>query len=59
MCQAEEDLKNVNSNVQDNKESKVKTEKVVSEAKETKTEPVVNNTDNSDTELDWDDSIPF
>lgn len=59
MCQAEEELKNVNSNVQDKKESKVKTEKAVSEAKETKPEPVVNYTDNSDPELDWDDSIPF
>lgn len=59
MCQAEEYLKNVNSNVQDKKENKVKTEKVVSEAKETKPEPSVNDTGNSDPELDWDSDIPF
>lgn len=60
MCRSEEELKNVNSNVQDNKnENKVKTEKVVYEAKETKPEPVVNNTGNSEPELDWDENIPF
>ena len=60
MCRSEEELKNVSSNVQDNKkENKVKTEKVVSEAKETKPESSVNDTGNSDPELDWDDSIPF
>ena len=60
MCQAEEELKNVNSNVQDNKrEDKVKTEKAVSKVKETKPEPVVNDTDNSEPELDWDSDIPF
>lgn len=61
MCQSEEELKNVNSNVQDNrKENKIKTEKVVSEVKETKPEPVTNDdTDNSDPELDWDEDIPF
>lgn len=60
MCEAEEELKNVNSNVQDNKkENKVKTEKVVSRAKETKPEPVANDTDNSEQVIDWDDSIPF
>ena len=59
MCQAEEELKNVNSNVQDKKENKVKTEKVVSEAKETKPEPVVNDTNNSEPELDWESDIPF
>ena len=60
MCQAEEELKNVNSNVQDNKkENKIKTEKVVSEVKETKPEPVVNDAGNSDPELDWDENIPF
>lgn len=59
MCRSEEELKNVNSNVQDKKENKVKTEKVVSEAKETKPEPVVNDTDNSEPELDWDSDIPF
>ena len=59
MCESEEELKNVSSNVQDNKkENKVKTEKVVSEVKETKPEPVVNDTDNSDPELDWDEDIP-
>lgn len=59
MCHSEEELKNVNSSVQDNKkENKVKTEKVVSKAKETKPEPVVNDIDNSKPELDFDD-IPF
>ncbi|WAW11405.1 hypothetical protein vBAcePPAc_0028 [Aeromonas phage vB_AceP_PAc] len=60
MCQSEEELKNVSSNVQDNKkENKVKTEKVVSEVKETKPELVTNDTNNSDPELDWDSDIPF
>lgn len=59
MCESEEELKNVSSNVQDKKENKVKTEKVVSKAKETKPEPVVNDTDNSEPELDWDSDIPF
>lgn len=60
MCESEEELKNVSSNVQDNKkESKVKTEKVVSKVKETKPEPVANNTDNREPELDWDENIPF
>ena len=34
-------------------------EKVAPEVKETKLEPVTNDTDNSVPELDWDDSIPF
>lgn len=60
MCGAEEELKNANSNVQDNKkESKVKTEKAVPKVEETKHEPIVNDTDNSEPELDWDDSIQF
>lgn len=60
MCQAEEELKNVNSNVQDNKkESKVKTEKVVSKVEETKPEQAVKDTDNSEPELDWGSDIPF
>ena len=59
MCGSEEELKNTNSNVQDKKENKVKTEKVVSKAKETKPEPVVNDTDNSEPEIDWDENIPF
>lgn len=57
MCQAEKELKSVNPPVQDEKE--VKTEKVVSRVKETKLEPVANDTDNSDPELDWDSDIPF
>lgn len=59
MCQSEEELKNANSDVQYNKENYVKTEKVVSKVKETKPEPVVNDTDNSDPELDWNSDIPF
>ncbi len=59
MCEAEGELKNTNSNVQDKKENKVKNEKIVSKVKETKPEPSVNDTGNSDPELDWDDSIPF
>lgn len=59
MCRSEEELKNVNSNAQDKKEISVKIEKEVSKAKETKPEPVANYTNNSDPELDWDDSIPF
>ena len=60
MCESEEELKNVNSNVQDNrKENEVKTEKVAPEVKETKLEPVTNDTSNSDPELDWDSDIPF
>ena len=59
MCQSEEELKNINSNIQDKKENSVKTEKVVSKVKETKPEPVVNDTDNSEPELDWDSDIPF
>lgn len=59
MCESEEDLKNTNSNVQDKKENKVKTEKIVSKVKETKPEPVVNDTDNSEPEIDWDENIPF
>ena len=61
MCQAEEEeLKNSSSNIKDNKnENKVKTEKVVSKTKETKPEPVVKDTDNSEPELDWDSDIPF
>lgn len=60
MCQAEEELKNASSNVQDSqKESEVKTEKVVSKVEETKPEPSVNDTGNSNPDLDWDDSIPF
>ena len=34
-------------------------EKVAPEVKETTHEPVVNGTDNSETELDWDSDIPF
>ena len=59
MCRSEEELKSVNSPVQDKKENKVKTEKVVSETKETKPEPVANDVDNSEPELDWDSDIPF
>lgn len=60
MCRSEEELKNVSPNVQDNKkENKVKAEKVVSEAKETKPESSVNDTGNSDPELDWGSDIPF
>lgn len=60
MCQSEEELKNVSSNVQDNKkENNVKTEKVVTKVKETKPEPVTNDTNNSAPELDWDSDIPF
>lgn len=59
MCEAEGELKNTNSNVQDKKENKVKNEKIVSKVKETKPEPVVNDTDNSEPELDWDSDIPF
>lgn len=59
MCESEEELKNINSNIQDKKENSVKTEKVVSKVKETKPEPVTNYTNNSDPELDWDSDIPF
>lgn len=60
MCESEEELKNVSSNVQDNKkENEVKTEKVAPEVKETRPEPVVKTTDNSEPELDWDLDIPF
>ena len=60
MCRSEEELKNASSNVQDSqKESEVKTEKVVSKVEETKPEPSVNDTGNSNPDLDWDDSIPF
>jgi membrane-associated HD superfamily phosphohydrolase len=59
MCRSEEELKNVNSNIQDKNENKVKNEKIVSKVKETKPEPVVNDTDNSEPELDWDSDIPF
>ena len=60
MCESEEELKNVNSSIEgDKKESKVKTEKVVSKVKEVKPEPVVNDLDNSEPELDWDSDIPF
>lgn len=66
MCQAEEELKSVNSPVQDEKE--VKTQKAASKAKETKPNnltqnihnvapPVYNTVDES--ELDWDNDIPF
>lgn len=55
MCGAEGELKNTNSNVQDKKENKVKTENV----KETKPELVVNGTDNSEPGIDWDSDIPF
>lgn len=51
MCEAEGELKNTNSDVQDNKENKVKTE-------EPKPESIVNDVDNSEPELDFDD-IPF
>lgn len=61
MCESEEDLKNVNSNTQDDnkQENKVKTEREVSKVKETKPEPVVNDLDNNEPELDWDSDIPF
>lgn len=59
MCQSEEELKNTNSNIQDKNENKVKNEKIVSKVKETKPEPVVNDTDTSEPELDWDSDIPF
>ena len=59
MCQAEEELKNASSNVQDKKQNKVKTEKVVSNVEEPKPEPVVNDTSNSEPEFDWDNDIPF
>ena len=59
MCRSEEELKNTNSDVQYNKENKVKTEKVVYKTEEHKPESSVNDTGNSDPELDWDDSIPF
>ena len=60
MCESEEELKNVSSNVQDNKkENNVKAEKVTPEVKETKPEPVVKTTDSSEPELDWDSDIPF
>lgn len=58
MCESEEELKNTSSNVQDKKENKVKTEKVVSKVKETKPESDVNDLDNSGPEFDFDD-IPF
>lgn len=58
LCQAEEELKNASSNVQDKKENKVKTEKGVSKVKETKPESVVNDTTESEPEFDFDD-IPF
>ena len=59
MCESEEELKNVSSEVQDKKENKVKTEKAVSKVKEAKPEPVVNDLDNSEPEIDWDENIPF
>lgn len=59
MCESEEELKNVSSNVQDKKENKVKTEKVVSKVEETKPEPVVKTTDKSESSIDWDSDIPF
>lgn len=59
MCESEEELKNANSDVQDKKESKVKTEKVVSKVKEVKPAPVINDADNNEPELDWDSDIPF
>lgn len=59
ICLAEKELKNENSNVQDEKEKQVKTEEVVYEVKEGKPEPVVNDVDNSDADLDWDNDIPF
>lgn len=53
MCQTEECIKNANSSVEsDKKENKVKTENVVSKVKETKPEPIVNDSDNSEPELD-------
>lgn len=58
MCEAEGELKNTNSNVQDKREKQVKTEKIVSKVKETKPESDVNDTDNSGPEFDFDD-IPF
>lgn len=60
MCESEEELKNVNSSVEsDKKENKVKTENVVSKAKETKPETVSNEVDNNETSIDWDSDIPF
>lgn len=57
MCESEEELKTVNSDVQNNKEKEVKVEKAVSEVKEAGN--VVNNVTVSEIDLDWDDSIPF
>ena len=60
MCQSEEELKNTNSNIQENKkESKVKAEKVVSKVEETKPEPVMDDVVDPASELDWDNDIPF
>lgn len=59
MCQSEEELKNANSDVQDKKEDKVKTENVVSKVEETKPEPVMDDVVDSEPELDWDENIPF
>lgn len=57
ICQAEQDLKNVNSNVQDDKEeSKVEAE---NQFLRLKNEPVVNDTANDEPDLDWDSDIPF
>jgi hypothetical protein len=57
MCEAEGDLKNVNSEVQDKKENKVKTEKVVSDINEN--ENLVNNVTTNEPDLEWDENIPF
>lgn len=59
MCEAEEGLKSANSNVQDKKEDNVKNQKVVSEVKEGKVEPIANNVINSEPQLEWDSDIPF
>lgn len=57
MCEAEGDLKNVNSEVQDNKEKQVKTEKEASDINEN--ENIVNNVTTNEPDLEWDENIPF
>ena len=59
MCRSEEELKNANSDIQYNKENKVKTEKVVSKVKETNPELINNEVDNNEPDFDWDENIPF
>lgn len=66
MCESEEELKSVNSPVQDEKE--VKTQKTASKTKETKPNNLTQNTHNvatpvyntvNESEFDWDQDIPF